>query len=125
MSDIKLNINPGEEYDVVLKGYDLEIVDGIDAIAQNIRIRLQFFLGEFFLDVRQGIPYRRQVFVHNPDELLITQLFRKTIATTAGVADVESIKVSVDKVKRKLTCTFRARTDAGQNLEFDNFILDV
>jgi len=41
---------------------DLSWVEGIDAIAQHARVRLQFFLNEWFLDRREGIPFMREVF---------------------------------------------------------------
>lgn len=125
MSDIKLELNPSLEYDIVLEDDGLVLVEGDEAVAQNIRIRLQFFLGEHFLDTRQGIPYRRDIFVSNPDELLISQLLREAIETTAGVEEVTEFQLSIDKVTRKMSVTYRAQLSSGGELELNDFILDV
>jgi hypothetical protein len=46
--DLKLTGQKDLEIDA--ETFDLVLIDGVDAIAQDCDVRLQFFLGEWFLD---------------------------------------------------------------------------
>ncbi len=99
---------------------DLSIVGGqlvlVTDIAEQaaivMRNRFLFGLGEYFLDVRQGVPYFQYVFVKNPDVLLIKSLFAEIIRTTPGVKSILSLSVS--RVGRKAFFAFRALADNGR-----------
>jgi hypothetical protein len=77
-------------------------VVGADAIVQRLSIRFQFWLGEWFLDQRQGVPYIDQVFVKAPDLALITRLFRRVVTSTPGIAQVKSMSLDLDRPSRTL-----------------------
>lgn len=83
--------------------------DLVTYVVQRLRQRLRFFLGEWFLDQRLGIPYFQRVFVSNPDIPLITSLFRRTILRTTGVAAVEKLSVRFDRNTRTLLTSFEAK----------------
>lgn len=125
MSDLRLELTPTLAYDLVLTDSDLTLVDGDEAVAQNIVIRLKFFRREYFLDTRMGIPYRTDVFIKNPDLLLIRQIFRRAIETTAGVEEVTEFEAELDTTRRHLSIRFRAQLSSGTELVFDDFILDI
>ncbi len=42
---------------------DLTLIAGNDAIVQAVRIALQFFKGEWFLNLEAGIPYFHSVLI--------------------------------------------------------------
>lgn len=98
--------------------FDLSLVRGIDRVAQQIKIRLQIFLGEWFLDVRVGVPYFQQILVKRPDRLAVESIFREEVEGVPEVLEVESLSLAFDSLLRELTVTFRARTTVGV-LEFD------
>lgn len=101
--------------DLTLTRGQLVLVSGIaDAAAIQLRNRFRFVLGEYFLDIRQGIPYFSVVFVKNPNVLLIKQLFRSVIIGTPGVTSVLSLDASYDSTARTLSFSFRARAADGQ-----------
>lgn len=83
--------------------------DLVTYVVQRLRQRLRFFLGEWFLDQRLGIPYFQRVFVSNPDIPLITSLFRRVIIRTTGVAAVEKLSVRFDRKTRTLFTSFEAK----------------
>jgi hypothetical protein len=97
---------------------DLSLVRGIDSVAQQIKIRLLTFLGEWFLDVRAGVPYFESILVKNPDRLIVEGLFREQIEGVPEVQEIESLTLAFDSLRRELSVTFRARTTVGV-LEFD------
>lgn len=117
--DLKID-NTG---DLVVENGDLVIVDGVDAIAQHITIRLKFFLGEYFLDVRIGLPYYQQIFVKNPDLDVVKSIFREVILTTQGVQTINELSLEFDAVARLLSVAFQAMTIEGPLVYNSEFIL--
>jgi hypothetical protein len=124
MSDLRLSFI-GQQPDLELRDNSLVIVDGEEAIDQNLRLRLKFFLSEFFLDERQGIPFYREVFVKNPNIRLLRSIFTEAIRTTEGITSVNSMSLAVDSPSRTLTLSFVATMDTGATLEYDPFILEL
>jgi len=92
-------------------------------VQQAIRGRLRFFLGEWFLDARQGFPYFRDVFIKSPNHASIVSSLRRTIVTTAGVSFVDRLTLSVG-ADRTANVSFRAFiADVSEPLVFEDFIL--
>lgn len=107
-----LELDPAT-HDLVISDvtHDLAILDAPDSIAQKLAIRLQFFLGDFFLDERIGIPYFSKVFVKAPSLVLIRALFRDAILTTPGVISIERFDMDFDIAQRTLTPSFSVKVE--------------
>jgi hypothetical protein len=90
-----------------------EVTDPLGSIAQAVRIRLQFFLGEWFLDLSVGVPYFEQILIKNPDVRNVQGLIRKEILATPGVLSLLALKLVYDSAGRELTVTYTANTDFG------------
>lgn len=99
--------------DVAIENDDLVLVDGADAIAQEITIRLKFFLDEWFLDKRQGVPYFEKILGQKPRLPVIKAIFRDAILSTPGVQSVSDLSVTYDGVGRVLSVTFNAVSTEG------------
>jgi hypothetical protein len=97
---------------------DLILVEDLDSIVQHLTIRLQFFLGEWFLDERIGFPYFEEVLRKAPDLNVVRSLFRDAILTTPGVLAVTELNLDYDGTTRTLSVSFRAATTEGP-LTFD------
>jgi hypothetical protein len=95
----------------------------IEYVGQRLTQRLRFFLGEWFLDVRLGIPYFRYAFVKKPDTALLASIFARIIRGTAGVSALRSISVKVDSKTRIGTVEFEAVLSSGEVLS--NSSLDI
>lgn len=99
----------------------------VQYIRQKISARFRFFLREWFLDEREGVPYYRDVFVKNPNIALIRSLFLKVLRETPGVLKVPSFSVRYDQAARQLTFDFQAVVDGGEVVvepEDEDFIVD-
>jgi hypothetical protein len=96
------------------QGGQLVVIEGLEQIRQRIATRLKFFVGEWFLDLRQGVPYYRDVFVSNPNLALIRSLFRRVVLRTPGVISVPRILVGFDPATRQCSVTFQAIVDGGR-----------
>jgi len=78
----------------------ITLLRGVDALAQRLTTRYKFFLGEWFLDTRQGIPYFRDILVKNPDPSLIQSIFRKATLTTPGVLAIRRFGTQLEQQAR-------------------------
>lgn len=92
----------------------VRLVEGADAVAQRLRIRFRFMLREWFLDLREGIPYIEKILVMNPDLRVVRYLFRRAIVTTPGIAECNDLVLSFNRSTRRLTIeSFSARLVDG------------
>ncbi len=98
-------------------------------LRQKLATRFQFFLGEWFLDLRQGIPYYRDVFIHRPNVDVIRSLFRRVILTTPGIVRLASFSQRFVPGERRLYSAFEAVADTGETISVTendkDFIVDV
>lgn len=85
---------------------DLEITPAGDvcttsSVAQAVRIRLRWFLGEWRLLPAMGFPYFEEIFVKNPNLSKIRFLLREEIMAVEGVSEVVSVTIDPDPHTRK------------------------
>ncbi len=105
-------------HDLTLDVFDLSLVENTARVAQQIKVRLWFFLGEWFLDVRAGIPYYRDILIKKPERDVVEGIFRAEIEGTPNVRAVDQLALEFDSLTRQLIVTFVASTDFGV-LEFN------
>jgi len=96
------------------QGGSLVVIEGLEQIRQRIASRLKLFVGEWFLDLREGVPYYRDVLVKNPNLPLVRSLFRRVILDTPGVLSVAKIDIVVDFTTRTAQVVFQAICDGGK-----------
>lgn len=92
---------------------DLQLVDGAARVAQQIKVTLLLFLGEWFLDTDFGVPYLEQVLVKNPNFAGVNALLRARILDVPGVTRIVSLAMDMDRQARTLSVTFSAETPFG------------
>lgn len=108
--------------DLLLESGRLRLATGLDAIAQDVTMRLRFFLGEWFLDTRIGVPYFQEILVKNPNIPRVTQLLRQVVQETPGVTSVDRFDFTLDAQARNASVAFTASTTAGQ-LTYDRELI--
>lgn len=117
--------------DIVI-GSDLSWAKGVPAVAQGIRIALQLFRGEWFLDLDEGVPYLERDGV-TADEALLGQkfdeqraltAFREAILRAPGVNSITALAIQFDHATRKMTATWSVRTEFGDTPP-DSLVLGV
>lgn len=122
MTDILLDRATG---DVDLTN-GIELVDDVEAIAQQIYIRLRTFLGEWFLDTRIGVPYFQKIIGKKRSQAQTDLIFRRSIQTTPGIASVTELTQTFDAATRELRIAFRAVTTTGVPISFSEaFVLPL
>lgn len=109
-----------EDRDFALFEGNLVLVRDARAIAQKVENRFRFFLGEWFLDLREGVPYFQDVLIKGPNIGIIRQLFLKVITTTPGMRDVVEFDMQYDSTLRTLYYQWSGITDDGDPVSGDN-----
>jgi hypothetical protein len=84
---------------------ELVLVDGADAVAQEIQTRLRWWRGEWFLDTSRGAPYLESILVKGVTEATVRAILKGEIEAVPGVARVRSMVVSIDRATRYATIT--------------------
>lgn len=109
MLDLALN---EKTHDLALNG-DVMFIDNVERVAQQIKIQLLTFLGEWFLDVTHGVPYLDYVLIKNPNFTLIRELFREQILKVDGVSNLVSIDIDFNSATRQMSLSYEAETEYG------------
>jgi len=108
--DIALNIASN---DLVIKNNDLILIDNAERVAQQVLITLRFWLGEWFLDTREGVPYLEYILVKNPNMSHIKQILTEKINSVDGVNSIVSLDFDFRRITRELYVDFEVDTDYG------------
>lgn len=109
MSDIKL----ADDGDIDLTNGEMTLTSGLEATKQRLTQRMRFFFQEWFLDQSRGIPYIQQVFVKNPNPVVIDAIFKKEILSDPAVIELQRFELDLETASRALTITFRVVTTDG------------
>ncbi len=95
------------------QGGDCSWIEGAERVAQQIKVTLLAFLGEWFLDVTFGVPYFEAIMVKAPDRASLEAIFRAKIAAVPGVRLVRRLDLLIDRAARTLAVDFEAQSDEG------------
>lgn len=99
--------------DLAIEDDSFVLVDGTDAIAQDLTVRFQFFQGEWFLDTRLGIPYYQKILGEKPRLNIMKNIFRKAILLTPGVLSISDLDITYDGATRVLAVSFQCSSVEG------------
>lgn len=103
--------------DLVFQNFDFDLVDDTRQIMQNLAIRLRFVLGEWFLDITEGIPYFEEFFIKAPNQIQIESALKQEIVTTRGILEITSFQSNFDTRKRIYSVQFSVRSISGEELQ--------
>lgn len=82
-----------------------------ESVAQKIKIRLKWWLGEWRWDEEEGLPYRDELFIKNPDTDSFEMAVREKIFDVTEVTDVKDVTVEYDRKTRQGKIMFTAYVD--------------
>lgn len=100
----------------LVAGDDIVMTSGVESIAQDVRERLVYDQGEWFIDPADpdAIPIFNGVLVPHPNLAAIRSIYEKAILGTPGVKEIVSLDLALDRGARRLSITFVASTDLGE-----------
>lgn len=97
MYDVKLNSN-GDLPAIT------DHITGIDSLQQRLRIKMNTWAGEWFLDQRRGLPYIAWKQQKPPDLSVIRSRILREIRTTPGVNRVRDLSINFERGKITVNC---------------------
>lgn len=130
MSDLALAVEADDENpdvgDLLLVDGQIVLVTGIDAIRQDVLVRLRTFRGEWFLDRRIGVPWFQKILGHKVGLPAVERVLRAAILATPGVEAITELALDFDPATRSLSLDFEARTiEGGEPIAFTDFVLPL
>lgn len=115
----------GSDGDLVLTGGDLALVQGEDAIAQECRIALGLWAGEFPFDTEVGTRWDSVLSVKGITDAQIAAEIRRVLLQVAGVVSVDNVTIARNTVDRTATINIAVRADSGVVLTIPAVTLGV
>jgi hypothetical protein len=85
------------------------------ALMQNLKTRIQSFVGDCFFDTEAGVDWFN--LLGSKDQENIVASIRKVIINTEGVTRINTIDVYTDAVTRNLQVTYNINTQYTSNVE--------
>lgn len=111
MVDLKLTAETGPDgkpiVDVDVTDGDLSLVEGLEAVAQDLAITLRTFLTESVYDRNAGVPYIQIIFQPGTTNDAIVFILENIIKGRPHVDDVLELTPERDERRRRLTITGR------------------
>lgn len=102
--------------DLIFEEFDFQLFDGLEQVGQNLGIRLRFFLGEWFLDITQGVAYYQEVFLKAPNLIQVESIIKQEIVDTRGVEELITYESDFNSRTRTYFVKFQARATGGETL---------
>ena len=106
--------------DLEVENRDIALVADGEEIDQNIRIRLQFYKGEWFLDIEAGVPYFESILIKNPDLIEVDRIFKVAILEAPEVDRITKYSSSFDQARRVFSVSFRAVSVYGEEITVED-----
>jgi hypothetical protein len=95
-------------------GRGLGLVRGAEAVVQSASVRLQFFSGEWFLDLGAGVPFFRDILVKNPSFPVVEAALRTALEEAPGIGEIREMFLARVTPDRELSVRWRATTSLGE-----------
>lgn len=111
--DIELNRTT---HDLQLKNYDLQLLEEAPLVQQRLKQSLLFFLGEWYLDITDGVPYYQEILIKAPIQVTVESILKNTILETPDVQSLERFELEYDNQNRAISLDFAVSTPYG-NIE--------
>jgi len=117
MIDLKLDKSTGP-LDLVIVNGSLQTVEGTDAEAQALEFKLEFFVGDWFMDLAFGIPYYGRVFQRGINITDLEGVFRFAMEEEPYIQRVDKLDLIIDAQLRILKVEGEAFSKSGELINF-------
>ena len=114
--DLKIDPQTG---DLAIENNSLQTTqEGMESIAQRLRIRLRFFFREWILDRSAGTKWFEKVLRKYVDKFIADQEVRKRVQDTPQIKTIEDWTSSINASTREYTVVATVRTTLGETITF-------
>lgn len=87
----------------------------VEVVAQRLSIRLQTFLGEWFIDTQYGVPYWQRILGKKVTKTAVDRIFQEQILSERGVREITTFTSTFKN--REYDMSFRVRALDGSTTE--------
>ena len=116
MENTTLLIDP-DTYDLFIDGDgNFAMIHGDETTAQCVRLTLEVYEGEWFLDERHGTDYPRVFSDSPPTDAETKDIIRAAIYQETDVKHIDSLDVKRNPTSRRLDVGFTGRLDSGRSI---------
>lgn len=102
-----------DTHDLAITNYDISLISGLSLVQQRLKQSLLFFLGEWYLDTTDGVPYYQDILIKAPVQVTVESIFKATILETPDVLELKKFEVTYDNTERRFTLDFGVSTTYG------------
>ena len=101
--------------DLIVDNGSFRTVAGGAEVIQQVRSRLLFYTGEWFLNLQSGTPYFQEIFKRPINLGRVESILKSRILDTEGVNELVSFEMNyTGESLRKLSVAFTANTIYGE-----------
>lgn len=93
---------------------DLALIDKSERVRQQLRIKLQLWTGEWFLDTEFGTPYLQDILGKQLTLFGALAAIKTSIMEVTDVLEITSFKHQFNNQTRRLSVTFEVTTPYGR-----------
>lgn len=87
-------------------------------VAQKLKIKLQTFKSEWFLDNTIGIPYFQTIFQRGVSKATVDAIYQEAILSEPYVKEIFEFNSMIDPLTRTYQLSFKVRTRHNQITEY-------
>lgn len=125
MADLKIALTVDAENPVIgdlyLENGTVRLTNSLaESVAQDLKISLSFFQGEWFLDPRQGMPYFQSILGQRTPLPIVSQIFKRAILGRPGVQSITRFELK-QLPNRAIQLVFAVVLTDGSILTSDSF----
>ena len=95
-----------EAGDMSLSGPDISFTNENNEIVQRLIIRLNFLFGEWFLNIKVGMPYTNLILEKGTNISDTYAIFYDEIKSTEGVTSIEKLEITPAAGDRSILVSF-------------------
>jgi hypothetical protein len=106
--------------DLEIDGTDLVLVEGPDAVAQEVQVRLRWWRGGWFLDQSQGVPYLQRILRKGVTEAIVREVLREQIQLVPDVRSIDVLDVAIDRASRAADVTIELTSIDGETVSLSS-----
>ena len=118
MNDLALDL---VNNDLVIENGDLQLLNSEAAVArQTLSINLQFYQGEWFLDLDYGVPYFQTIIRKGVSKILVDSIIRNVILTSYRISTIESFESEIIDKETYVISNFVGTTTDGEIVSLTN-----
>ncbi|WAB58092.1 hypothetical protein [Pseudomonas phage vB_PaeM_RP13] len=104
-------------HDIVFVNGQTPVTQGqVQIVAQRLKIKLWTLLGEWFLNLDVGVPYRQRILTKVAHKATVDIIFQRLLAEDEGVKEILEYRSEYNAPARRFTLEFKVRTYSNEEV---------